>query len=366
MERARFALRWPAAALALAVALPALWVEPAVFFAGWLVAWWYCLGLVLGALVNAWLHRLTGGRWGIAMQPVALLLARRLPWLLLLFLPLAAGLGLLYPWAARADGAWARELSRPGFVIAWLSPGFFWLRMLVYAAVWWLLCRPATLVRKGAAAAALIGYVLVGTLAAVDLLESLVPGWFSSAFGLVVLSGQALGGTALVVFCLACWAPARVPAADGHPPVWRDFGNLLLMWLMTWAYLAFMEFLIIWAENLPHEIAWYVPRLQTGWQPVAAALVMLQLAMPLLLLLWRAVKDRPARLAGVAALLLVSQLLNTAWLVIPSVAPHSLVSWWVVPALALAFGLALFGGLPTELRSGNRIDSSGEVRHAGA
>jgi hypothetical protein len=364
MRGGRYSLRWLGAALALVLALPVLWIEPAVFFAGWLVAWWYCLGLVLGALVDVWLHRLTGGRWGIAMQPVALLAARRLPWLLLLFLPLAAGLGLLYPWAARPDGAWAHELSRPGFVLVWLSPGFFWLRMLVYAAVWWLLCRPATLARKGASAAALVAYALVGTLAAVDLLESLVPGWFSTAFGLVVLSGQALGGTALVVLCLARWAPARVPAADGHPPVWRDFGNLLLMWLMTWAYLAFMEFLIIWAENLPREIAWYVPRLQTGWQPVAVALVVLQLAVPLLLLLWRSVKDRPARLAGVAALLLGSQLLNTAWLVIPSVAPHSLLGWWVVPALALAFGLALFGGLPAALRSGAVARPDTEVRHA--
>src|SRR5678816_1082085 len=104
----------------------------------------------------------------------------------------------------------------------------------------------------------------------------MVTGWFSSAFGLVALSGQALGGGALIVLCLARWAPERVPAAGaGHPPVWRDLGDLLLMWVVTWAYLAFMEFLIIWAENLPHEIAWYVPRLQTGWRAVAIALVVL-------------------------------------------------------------------------------------------
>ena len=366
MEPRTSPLRWPVAALALVLALPVLWREPTVFFASWLIVWWYCLGLVLGGLVDVWLHRLTGGRWGIAMQPMALLAARRLPALLLLFLPLAAGLGLLYPWAARPDGAWAHELSRPGFPTAWLSPGFFWVRMLLYAAVWWLLCRPRTLATKGRAAAALVAYTLVGTLAAIDLIESMVTGWFSTAFGLVVLSGQALGGTALIVLCLSRWAPGAVTATGiGHPPVWRDHGNLLLMWVMTWAYLAFMEFLIIWAENLPREIAWYLPRLQTGWKVLAIALVVLQLALPLLLLLFRAVKQRPGRLGAVAALLLVSQLLNTAWLVLPSVAPHSVLGWWAVPALAVAFGAALFGGLPAELR-GTRLEALGaEVSHAG-
>ena len=62
---------------------------------------------------------------------------------------------------------------------------------------------------------------------------------------------------------------------------------------MTWAYLAFMQFLVIWAENLPREIAWYVPRLQTGWQWVGVALVLLQLAVPFLALLFRDVKDQP-------------------------------------------------------------------------
>ena len=72
------------------------------------------------------------------------------------------------------------------------------------------------------------------------------------------------------------------------------------MWLMTWAYLAFMQLLIIWAENLPREIAWYLPRLQTGWRWIGVALVLLQFALPLLALLQRAVKDRPQRLAAVA------------------------------------------------------------------
>ena len=333
---------------ALVLALPGWWLSPAVFFASWLAAWWFVTGLVLGAMAQLWIHRLTGGHWGQLLRPAALRAARRLPLALLLFLPLAAGLARLYAWAAD-PGGWARGLAHPGFAAWWLQPGFFGLRMALYGLLWWSLCRPWWLISKGRSAAALALYLLSGSLAAVDLLMSLLPGWYSTAFGLVVLSGQALGGTALMTVWLARRAPGAL-AGHPHPPA-RDLGNLLLMWLMTWAYLAFMEFLVIWAENLPREIAWFLPRLRGGWWFVAVALVLLQFALPLLALLQRRLKDRPARLACIAALLLLTQGLNSAWLVLPSVDAASPHAAWLMPLLALGMGLLVFGQGPGDLHA---------------
>jgi hypothetical protein len=328
--------------VALALALPGAGLDTRLFLACWLAAWWWAIGLMLGAMVNLWIHRLVGGAWGRTLQPVALAAASRLPWALLLFLPLVLGLRQLYPWAADPQ-RWAQGLARPAFPTFWLQPGVVGLRLALYGALWWWLSRPASLAGKGRAAAALVLYALSGTLASVDLLMSLVPGWFSTAFGLVVLSGQALGGTALGVWQLARWVPEGLEAeAEAGVPLARDLGNLLLMWLMTWAYLAFMEFLIIWAENLPPEIAWYLPRLQSGWWWVGVALVLLQLALPLLALLQRGLKDRPRWLGAIALTLLLMQALNTAWLVLPSVATDTWLTWWLLPLLALGMGLLLF------------------------
>jgi hypothetical protein len=134
------------------------------------------------------------------------------------------------------------------------------------------------------------------------------------------------------------------------PPVWRDLGNVLLMWVMLWAYTAFLEFLVIWAEDLPREIAWYVPRLASGWAWVGAGLIALQFGVPQLALLMRALKDDPRRLAWLASWLVVGQLANTAWLVVPSIEPHGAQAWWLVPALALAMGLPIVARAVRTLR----------------
>jgi hypothetical protein len=281
-----------------------------------LAAWWWAIGVVFGCLVNAWMHRLTGGAWGAPVRATALALGRRMPWLLLGLVFVAAAMKLLYPWA---DGSeWTRGFARPAFVQGWLSPSFFIGRLVVYAIVWWWLARPSSLASKGRAAASLIVYAVSMTLAAVDIVMSLMPGWYSTAFGLVVMSTQALSGAAAVVLLELARRPREWPSAE-NVPVSRDLGNLLLMWCMSWGYLAFMQFIVIWAENLPREISWFVPRLQTGWQWLGLALVMTQLVIPFLALLFRRVKDEPRRLAWVAMLLLASTALDAAWIVVPSV-----------------------------------------------
>jgi hypothetical protein len=293
--------------------------------ASWLAAWWWALGIVLGCFANAWMHVLSGGAWGAPVRATAILLSKRMPALLLGLVILAFAMRQLYPWATQEGQVW-------------LEPRFFVTRLLVYGIVWWWLARPASLASKRRAAASLIAYAVVTSLAAVDLLMSLMPQWYSTAFGLVVMSTQALSGAAAVVLF------ARWPT-NTKVPLSRDFGNLLLMWGMIWAYLAFMQFLVIWAENLPREIAWYVPRLQTGWRWIALALVLAQFAIPFVALLFRSVKDSPQRLRAVAALLLAATALDAAWLVLPSVDAHEVNAWWMQPLAMAGVALLLFGGV---------------------
>ncbi|MBL0423973.1 hypothetical protein [Ramlibacter alkalitolerans] len=332
--------RWLGVVL-LAACLPAAWLDLRLFLACWLAVWWWCLGLVLGVHANAWIRALSGGAWGDPFVALAPAVRRRLPWLLLALLPLAAGAHRLYPWAA--GRAWLDALPRPDFPRAWLSQPFFLARLVAYALLAAWITRGTALRRKGAAAGALAVYALAGTLAAIDLLMSLQQAWYSTAFGLVVLGAQSLSGAALVAVATPRSAP-EVP--------WRDLGNLLLMWVMTWAYLAFMQFLVIWAENLPREVVWYVPRLAGGWGAAGLALVLLQLGLSFLALLFRAVKDEPRRLKAVAAMLLATTALDAAWTVVPSVAPRGVHALWLLPLMFAAAALLMLPGLAQGVRHG--------------
>ena len=86
-------------------------------------------------------------------------------------------------------------------------------------------------------------------------------------------------------------------AQIARPTRLLDLGNLMLTFVMLWAYTSFSQFLIIWSGNLPDENPWYIHRLAGGWQWIALVLVVFHFAVPFLLLLSRYVKrrDRAAR-----------------------------------------------------------------------
>jgi hypothetical protein len=320
------------------------WRSSAALLAAWLATWWWCAGLVMGALANLWMHNLTGGRWGEGMRADIQQCSRAMLPLALLFLPVLIGMHTLYPWAQHgADGAarWAGALPAHtvGFKSLWLSPWFFAVRSVVWLAVWTVLAAlsrlPAYERSRRFAAAALIVYSLTASLAAVEWIMSLMPLWYSSGFGLVATTAQMLSGFAFVLWR----SVSRSGVLDAQ--LGRDLGNLLLMYLMTCAYLSYMQFLVIWSANLPHEIAWYVARRDHAWPMLAWALWLGQFAVPMVMLLFRRAKQAPPVLAALALAVVVTQLLWAWWLVLPSVGASSPSLWWAAIPMAVPFAAGL-------------------------
>jgi hypothetical protein len=174
------------------------------------------------------------------------------------------------------------------------------------------------------------------SLAAIDWIMSLLPEWYSTAFGLLIGVAQMLSAMALGV--LACAFLQDRAARETTPFI--DLGNLLLMYVMSWAYIAFTQFLIIWAEDLPHEIAWYLPRMQSSWRWLSILLILLQFAIPFAFLLSRSAKRQPRYIGPLAVILLVGQLLFTFYLVTPTLRPSGFYLSWSDPiAIVAALGL---------------------------
>lgn len=306
------------------------------FMAAWLTAWWFWVGLALGAQATLWLQRLTGGAW---IVPIAIPLDRlraAIPAIGILVLPVLAWPGLIYPWAR---AGWVDTATEQAFRQFWFTHAGLALRVVACVLVWSILARidgraGGAARRAGYAAAGLLLYAFTISVAAVDLLMSLTPEWYSTAFGFVVLTAQLQAATAA-----GAWQGARASSRSLR----GDLGNLLLMYVLTWAYLAFTQFQIIWAENLPAEISWYVPRLQGAWEAMGIVMVVAGFAVPTALLLSRAFKRSAAGLRALAGLLLAVAVCQAAWWVLPSVGaaagPLSVHAAWMLVLALTGMGL---------------------------
>jgi hypothetical protein len=251
----------------------------------------------------------------------------------------------LYAWA-QPSAAWDEALRHKAVYLN--VPGFA-VRAVVYFAIWlalaFVLDRWSARQDQGAGpdlsrrfrVLSGPGLVLYGgtiTFASIDWVMSLEPHWWSTIYPILFAVGQALQGMAFGVAALVLLSQ-RPPLSDvvrrDHR---RDLGNLLLTFVMLWAYMGFSQFLLIWADNLPEEIPWYLRRLRGGWEWVAVLLLIFQFGFPFLALLFRDVKDDGRRLAAVAVLVLVMRFVDIVWWV-EAAFPDGMSVWLLLDVAAL-------------------------------
>ena len=343
------------AAVAAAVAVAGGLAAPATFFVAWLFAWLAVLAIALGALANVMIHELTGGEWGFVVRRPLEAAMGTLPVVALLGLPLLFGLAHLYPWAAPYAAG-----SRLAAKSWWLDKPFFVARAIVDFGLWIVLASAlrrqwqrhrTNATRLGQpfvrrlSIAGLIVYALSMTLAGVDWIMARSGDWYSTGFGLFVLISQAYAAFAFAAAVAAATGAMRGaralpddrnearaerpnPARDS-----QDLGNIVLTYAMLWAYLAFTQFLIIWSEDLPPEIGWYVTRSAPPWKAWAVVVLALEFALPFVAMLFRDVKRDPRRLGLLCLAVLAGYVLQVAWQVLP---PFDAGRAWIAAAALVA------------------------------
>jgi hypothetical protein len=114
----------------------------------------------------------------------------------------------------------------------------------------------------------------------------------------------------------------------------RDFGSLLLAFVMFWAYMSFSQFLLIWVGNLPEENPWYLLRSRGGWQYVISFVALFHFAVPFLLLLLRDIKEHRRRLLAVGAGLMIMRFIDLFWWIEPSLKHEGAYFFWLLDLAA--------------------------------
>lgn len=329
MTRARF-IALAIGIVAAVLSVVGAFFDATQFFQSYLFAYLFWLGLALGCFGLITLHHLVGGRWGFATRRFFETGLTTLPLMAALIIPILFGLQKIYGWANGAEVAASDTLQHRHI---YLNIPFFIVRMVIWFAIWFWLAR--ALLRRSHAqdrtsdpeptrqlrvlsGPGVIIYVLSASFAFVDFVLSLEPDWFSTIFLILIVVGQVLAALSLGIILLRIFVAREPLASLVTSEFFHDLGNLLLAFVMLWAYMAFSQFLIIWSGNLPEEISWYLHRCSGGWKFAALLLGLFHFAVPFALLLSRDLKHRIEWLCGVAGLVLLAHVLDVYWLVMPS------------------------------------------------
>lgn len=330
-------------------------INPTEFFREYLPAYLFWFEIVVGALGVLMLQYVTGGEWGILIRRPLGAAARTVGWMLVLFLPIAFGMHAIYSWTDPTVVAHDVVLQRKA---GYLNITFFLVRAAFYFFCWILWAwririlslrfyedrSPYTAFsRQKWAASGLVMIVLTLTFMSIDWMMSLEPKWFSHMYGINFFISAGLAAFAFVIFFLTRLADTPAMADILKPMHFRDLGNLLLTFVMLWAYTAFAEFLLIWYANIKEEIPHFLVRRVGVWGFLAVLLILFHFFLPFFMLLMRAIKDRPSTIAVVAVIVLVMRFIGIYWLTEPSYSGvHFHFSWMVIASLVGVGGVWLY------------------------
>ena len=295
----------------------------------WLVAWLAWGSIPIGSLAVLMLVALIPGSWReLYVRPLSIG-TTLMPLVAIAMIPLLIGVAIIYPWTDPSVGG-----AFGGFKGAWLSTGFFVIRTIIYFAVlslfaWGLLAAKPEL-RAPIAAIGVILYALIGSLIGIDFAESTEPNFHSSIYGLLALTNQWLAGISFAIL-LGLWS------SNGKPH--RAAAGVLVTAILMWAYMHAMQYIVIWAGDIPAEARWYIERGRHGWGALAWILYGLQGLVSFGALLSPKVRNSAKAMMGLAGLTLLMRLVEQAWLVLPGLQG---VGWPVAPLL-IAASLAMLG-----------------------
>jgi hypothetical protein len=282
-----------------------------------------------------------------------------MPLVVVLYVPLLWSASRLYPWAHPERVADHHRRLLVEHKTALMNAPFFYVRAAIFLGIWlvvgellrhWSLrldrSSPPDLKPRlrvlSALTLPLVG--IAGTFAAFDWIMSLSPDFYSTMYGLYVLSGGFVAAVGLIA--ILTWAAQRGGwLVHVGRPHWYALGRLLFAFLIFWAYTGFFQYMLIWIANKPIEARYYIERIRPGDRWTSWFLVYGHFAAPFLVLLSYAVKRHRATVTAMGAWILACHYVDVHWLVGADRGATHAWQWQDAPPLLLLGGLCVAFGL---------------------
>ena len=309
-------------------------VDPAAFCRAWLCSYLFWLGLPLAGVTLVLVHDLSGGEWMAEARPALDAAIVTMPLASLAGIPPFIGLSSLFEWTHPAS-----DLGN----VFYLNPTAFFIRYAAYIVLWNLLAAfalwgpregrlPIAPALSWISGIGLVVLAFSAGFASIDWILSLEPKFWSAIFTYTQGASWFNTGMAIVLLTVALF----VWPTGEHKHHMSDLSRILLATTIFWAYVEFMQFLIIWEENLKSEIPWYLIRIASPWAGALFVSVGFGFFVPFFALLTHPGKRSRVVVATVCSLMLISRIADKWWLVLPEFRRAG--PFWLDAAAILALG----------------------------
>ena len=221
----------------------------------------------------------------------------------------------------------------------WLNVPMWAVRILIYFGIWIFLAYyfrnlslkqdvtgdpQLSVQRESYSAPGILIFAITTTLAAIDMIMSLNPHWFSTMFGVYFFAGGS--GAFFATVILTLMTLQRFGRLQGIVTVehYHDLGKFLWGFVFFWGYVAFSQYMLIWYANIPEETEWFRDRQYVGhtdafspWMKVGLVLLFIHILIPFPGFISRRMKRNLPALAFWAIWVLVAHAVDMYWLVMP-------------------------------------------------
>jgi len=199
------------------------------------------------------IHKLANTAWIDTIKSLVLSLGKVFVFLLVLYFILMLGLSQIYSWITNgSEKEW------------YLNVPFFILRNIIIigglAFFTWFIARNKSSSNKTYPALFVVFLGISVLFFAYDWIVSLDPKWYSTVFGWYLLSGLLVSGLSfMIVFIRVFRKRLKLNIED---KIYSYFARYLFAFTMFWAYLWYVQYMLVWFVNKPVESNFYVTKIE--------------------------------------------------------------------------------------------------------
>jgi len=295
-----------------------LYFESEVTWANLLLNNYYFISLVIGATFFYSIQYITQSGWSAQFQRIPMAFGSYLPYAAILILFLIFGINHLYHWSLPDAGAHDVVIEHKA---PYLNIPFFFTRIIIFFALWILMTRLLKNVsikedkesgmkyfNKSEIYSKIYIFILAVTfsLFTFDLIMSIDVHWFSTIFAVMnFVSGfyHAVAIITLIIIVLNRYGYFK-SLNKSHL---QSFSKYLFILSLIWAYLWFIQFLVIWFVNIHEETIYYIVRTKGNWRIFFFTNIILNWAIPFIVLLSGKAKQSKPVLLLICFILIIGQ-----------------------------------------------------------